>query len=190
VARYILIPMARGWFANLSDADVAYLGGTSLALLFVLVALLTLLWRRCSKAQARIYDAEPAHAAEYDTLRVFVHAHDQEVRPQLLCEARLVGSRCPLPYALFELTAHRFSLAHVQAELEVQTDAWNSYEELRELVVDAVPNMFRATDELTLEYQNTHARWTRVKLRTPVDTVKAARGARITVAPPSKSPRR
>ena len=35
-------------------------------------------------------------------------------------------------------------VAHDQeAELEVQTDAWSSYEELRELVVDAVPNMFR-----------------------------------------------
>ena len=42
-------------------------------------------------------------------------------------------------------------VAHDQeAELEVQTDAWSSYEELRELVVDAVPNMFRdSNDPLT-----------------------------------------
>ena len=154
---------------------------------FVLVALLTLLCRRCSKAQARIYDTEPAHAEEYDTLRVFVHAHDQEVRPQLLREARLVGSHCPLLYALIELTAHRFSRAHVQAELEVQTDAWNSYEELRELVVDAVPNMFRDTDELTLEYKDERQRWVRVKMKTPVDAVKASRCARITAARSSSS---
>ena len=51
-------------------------------------------------------------------------------------------------------------VAHDQeAELEVQTDAWSSYEELRELVVDAVPNMFMDTDELTLEYKNEHSRW-------------------------------
>merc|ERR1711988_844970 len=73
-------------------------------------------------------------------------------------------------------------VAHDQeAELEVQTDAWNSYEELRELVVDAVPNMFYDTDELTLEYKNEHARWVRVKMKTPVDAVKASRCARITV---------
>ena len=57
-------------------------------------------------------------------------------------------------------------VAHDQeAELEVQTDAWDSYEALRELVVDAVPNMFRDTDELTLEYKNEHGRWTRVKMK-------------------------
>ena len=57
-------------------------------------------------------------------------------------------------------------VAHDQeAELEVQTDAWNSYEELRELVVDAVPNMFRDTDELTLEYKNEQSRWVRVKMK-------------------------
>ena len=73
-------------------------------------------------------------------------------------------------------------VAHDQeAELEVQTDAWNSYEELRELVVDAVPNMFRDTDELTLEYKNEAMRWVRVKMKTPVEAVKAARAARITV---------
>ena len=58
--------------------------------------------------------------------------------------------------------------------------------QLRELVVDAVPTMFRDTDELTLEYQDGRGRWNRVKMRTPVDTVKAARSARIVV--PSSSP--
>ena len=53
--------------------------------------------------------------------------------------------------------------------------------QLRELVVDAVPNMFLDTDELTLEYKNEHARWVRVKMKTPVDAVKSARAARITV---------
>ena len=53
--------------------------------------------------------------------------------------------------------------------------------QLRELVVDAVPTMFRDTDELTLEYMDGRGRWNRVKMRTPVDTVKAARSARIIV---------
>ena len=71
-------------------------------------------------------------------------------------------------------------LAHNrEAELEIQTDAWDSFEDLRELVVDAVPNMFHDSDELTLEYLNAQSRWLRVKLRTPVETVKAARSARI-----------
>ena len=60
--------------------------------------------------------------------------------------------------------------------------------QLRELVVDAVPSMFRDTDELTLEYQDGRGRWNRVKMKTPVDTVKSARSARITV--PNSTPKR
>ena len=73
-----------------------------------------------------------------------------------------------------------------EAQLEVQTDAFESYEELRELVIDAIPNMFLDTDELTLEYMNDRSRWTRVKRSTPVATVKAARTARIRLAPLSR----
>ena len=145
--------MARfaSWLASLSDADIAYLGGTLLALLVVLVAAIVLVARSCAPSQS-MRDTGPARADEYEMLQVVVAAHDQE------------------------------------AELEVQTDAWNSFEELRELVVDAVPNMFRDTDELTLEYKNEQSRWVRVKMKTPVDAVKAARCARITV-PPSRSGR-
>lgn len=53
----------------------------------------------------------------------------------------------------------------------------------------AVPNMFRDTDELTLEYKNEQSRWVRVKMKTPVDAVKAARSARITVPAPRGSSR-
>ena len=164
----------KSWLSNLDDTEFAYVGGSALALLVVLIAGCILLFRRLS-ANRRRQDIEPAFAEEYDVLQVIVHAHDQE------------------------------------AELEVQTDAWNSYEEvrlnatpgvhlqhclqpllrselcfgfsvqLRELVVDAVPTMFRDTDELTLEYQDARGRWNRVKMKTPVDTVKAARSARIIV---------
>lgn len=100
--------MARfaSWLANLSDSDIAYFGGTLLALLIVLTAGVVLLVRSCTTPggggyrSSRVQDSGPAYAEEYDMLQVIVVAHDQE------------------------------------AELEVQTDAWNSYEELRELVVD------------------------------------------------------
>jgi hypothetical protein len=166
----------KSWLSSLDDTEFAYVGGSALALLVVLVAGCVLLIRRLSASRRR-QDIEPAFAEEYDVLQVIVHAHDQE------------------------------------AELEVQTDAWSSYEEvrpiatldacprlvffsryltilcatpcvptqLRELVVDAVPTMFRDTDELTLEYQDARGRWNRVKMKTPVDTVKAARSARIIV---------
>ena len=99
--------MARfaSWLASLSDSDIAYFGGTLLALLIVLTAGVVLLVRSCTSPSAggyrssRVQDAGPAYAEEYNMLQVIVVAHDQE------------------------------------AELEVQTDAWNSYEELRELVV-------------------------------------------------------
>ena len=80
-----------------------------------------------------------------------------------------------------------------EAELEVQTDAFDSYEQLRELVVDAVPKMFRDSDELMLEYNvssGKRPKWVRVKLRTPVDAVKAAGSLRITAAAPKKSSKR
>ena len=123
------MPGVSKWLASLSDADIAYLGGTLLALAIVLTAGIVLLVRSCAgSSRGKVSDVGPAYAEEYDSLQVIVVAHDQE------------------------------------AELEVQTDAWNSYEELRELVVDAVPNMFRDTDELTLEYKNEQSRWVRVKV--------------------------
>jgi hypothetical protein len=141
------------WLMSLSDAELAYAGGTALALLIVVGAIIVLAVRSCKGGSSqpaymgRMGEIGPARADEYDTLQVIVQAHNQE------------------------------------AELEVQTDAWSSYEELRELVVDAVPQMFRDTDELTLEYLDRRQKWTRVKMRTPVDAVKAARSARITATP-------
>ena len=62
--------------------------------------------------------------------------------------------------------------------------------QLRELVVDAVPNMFRDSDELTLEYMTTST-WLRVKRSTPLATVKAAKAARVIVhEEPAKGRRR
>lgn len=77
-----------------------------------------------------------------------------------------------------------------EAELEVQTEAFDSYEQLREMVVDSLPEMFRDTDELTLEYQNARNKWVRVKLRTPVSVVKASACVRITAAAAAKAARR
>ena len=84
----------KSWLSSLDDTEFAYVGGSALALLVVLVAGCVLLFRRLSASRRR-QEIEPAFAEEYDVLQVIVHAHDQE------------------------------------AELEVQTDAWNSYEEVR-----------------------------------------------------------
>ena len=71
-----------------------------------------------------------------------------------------------------------------QAELEVSTDAFESFKQLRQLVVGSVPEMFAPSDELTIEYLNGRGKWTRVKMRTPMATVKAAGGLRITAHSP------
>ena len=94
---------SRSWFSTLSDTDVAYLGGSVLALLVVLVAVGILLYRRFSSARRLdSVSMEPAFAEEYDVLQVVVNAHEQE------------------------------------AELEVQTDAWNTYEEVRNVIGSTV----------------------------------------------------
>jgi hypothetical protein len=184
--------MAKGtfaaWLASLDDDDIAYLGGTILALVVVLVAGLVLLVRYCAAQQSMHanIDMEPAHAQEYEMLQVSA----QPQHPHTLCPLSTHTLHTIDP-PLCDMNGEQvIVVAHDQeAELEVQTDAWSSYEELRELVVDAVPNMFRDTDELTLEYKNEASRWVRVKMKTPVDAVKAARCARVTV-PPSKPPSR
>ena len=65
-----------------------------------------------------------------------------------------------------------------EAELEIQLDGFETYGELRELVVDAVPQMFKPDDALLMEYAD-RGGWTRVKTKTPVDVVKNARSVRI-----------
>jgi len=75
-------------------------------------------------------------------------------------------------------------LAHDQeAELEIQFDGFDSYEELRELVVDAVPQMFNDSDAILMEYADGDGGWTRVKTKTPVHVVKKAGSVRIKCQP-------
>lgn len=70
--------------------------------------------------------------------------------------------------------------AHDQeAELEVEMDAFDSYEELRELVVEAVPQMFNDSDALLMDYANGSGGWTRVKTKTPLQVVKNSRSVRL-----------
>lgn len=70
-------------------------------------------------------------------------------------------------------------LAHEQeAELEIQVDGFDTYEELRELVVDAVPQMFDDSDAILMEYADGKG-FSRVKTKTPIDVVKRARSVRI-----------
>ena len=72
-----------------------------------------------------------------------------------------------------------------EAELEIQPDAFDSFEGLRELVVDAVPQMFGDTDSIVLDYMGSGGRWQRVKTRTSLATVKASGSIKITVQPPA-----
>lgn len=65
-----------------------------------------------------------------------------------------------------------------EAELEIQPSAFDTYEDLRELVVDAVPQMFNDTDAILIEYADGRG-WSRVKTKTPVNVVKNARSVRI-----------
>ena len=74
-------------------------------------------------------------------------------------------------------------LAHEQeAELEIQVDGFDTYEELRELVVDAVPQMFDDSDAILMEYADGKG-FSRVKTKTPIDVVKRARTVRIKCQP-------
>ena len=74
-------------------------------------------------------------------------------------------------------------LAHEQeAELEIQVDGFDTYEELRELVVDAVPQMFDDSDAILMEYADGKG-FSRVKTKTPIDVVKRARSVRIKCQP-------
>ena len=75
---------------------------------------------------------------------------------------------------------------HGSAEFELQADELESFDEMRQLVVDAVPEMFEDDDEVTVDYLNGRGRWTRVKLKTPLDVVKAAGTVRITTNAPKR----
>lgn len=66
-----------------------------------------------------------------------------------------------------------------EAELELRADCFDSYEKLRELVVDALPGMFTDSDEIVLDYLNERSSWVRIKTRTPLSTVKAAQSIRM-----------
>ena len=70
-------------------------------------------------------------------------------------------------------------LAHDQeAELEIQIDGFDTYEELRELVVDSLPQLFNDSDAILMEYADGNG-FSRVKTKTPINVVKRARSVRI-----------
>ena len=71
-----------------------------------------------------------------------------------------------------------------EAELEIQPDAFDSFEGLRELVVDAVPQMFGDTDSIVLDYMGSGGRWRRQDADEPRDG-EGVRMIKITVQPPA-----
>ena len=76
-----------------------------------------------------------------------------------------------------------------EAELEVQADGFESYEMLRELVVDSLPGMFDDSDEIVLDYLDEQSRWVRVKTRTPLEALKSSGNVKISCRSSQKSSR-
>ena len=74
-----------------------------------------------------------------------------------------------------------------EAELEVRADGFDSYEMLRELVVDSLQGMFDDSDEIVLDYLDEKSRWVRVKTRTPLETLKSSGSVKISVRSSHKS---
>ena len=66
-----------------------------------------------------------------------------------------------------------------EAELEIRSDGFDSYEMLRELVVGALPDLFDDSDEIVLDYLNENSSWVRVKTRTPLVALKESGSVKI-----------
>ena len=73
-----------------------------------------------------------------------------------------------------------------EAELEVSPESFDTYEGLRSLVVDALPDMFDDSDELVLDYLGRRGKWERVRSKTPVDTIKASGTIKMSCRGPKK----
>lgn len=67
-----------------------------------------------------------------------------------------------------------------EAELEIRADAVDSYDKLRNMIVDSIPGMFNDTDELAMDYMDHRRSWVRVRAKTPLSVVKASANIRIT----------
>ena len=146
--------MTRGalssFLSDLSDAESAYLGGTVLALLVVCGA---------HRAPNLSLSLSFFHTAIESSVR---NTHRRVLYVWTVAGVILLMRKCnsrsqQRGYAIGPAHAEEYEMLQVivvahdqEAELEVQTDAWSSYEELRELVVDAVPNMFRDSTRLRL----------------------------------------
>ena len=167
------------------------LGGSAIAALLLIAALASLACRSCNSSLAETGGGQVANASEYDTLVVKVHAHGYDAELEISTDAFESYEEVRTPAQL------RASLSIIHpllrgAFLPLMCLASHvlhracpppcTHTQLRELVVDALPTMFRDSDELSLEYMvggsNT---WQRVKRSTPVATVKAARAARVVV---------
>ena len=139
-------PRPSSWLdADISETEFAYLGGLLLALAIALTAMIILCARRCARGAGGGLEGGLGGT------------RGRRARRDLEAPARADE---------YDILRVLVVARQREAELEVQTDSWDSYEELRELVVNSVPEMFRDTDELVLEYMNAQSRWMRVKMRT------------------------
>ena len=170
------------------------LGGSAIAALLLIAALAILACRSCNSYSklAETGGGLVANASEYETLVVKVHAHGYDAELEISTDAFESYEEVRAP-AKLHATVHDYVYpvhhppvapwcllaSHV---LHRACPPPCTHAQLRELVVDALPTMFRDSDELSLEYMVGRSNtWQRVKRSTPVAMVKAARAARVVV---------
>eukprot|EP00908_Phaeocystis_cordata_P014265 Transcript_25363.p1 GENE.Transcript_25363~~Transcript_25363.p1 ORF type:complete len:548 (+),score=32.15 Transcript_25363:112-1644(+) len=117
-------------------------------------------------------------AAVAVTAVLLVRARQRKLlRDELLAET--APTRDVSPSTLLQIMVHAKQQV---AELEVQAGAFESFEELKGLVVDALPQLFDEQDRgsLRVEYKDAFDRWVKAKARTNVMAAKAAGSIRLT----------
>ena len=77
--------------------------------------------------------------------------------------------------AVMEVSVHA---AGQVAELEIQAGAFDSFDDLGQLVVDSLPQLFGDRDvdpsQLVVDYRDPLGRWQHAKAETPIELAKAA----------------
>ena len=106
----------------------------------------------------------------------YMHLKLQAKREEELMAAALEMEALDVPPdAVMEVSVHA---AGQVAELEIQAGAFDSFDDLGQLVVDSLPQLFGDRDvdpsQLVVDYRDPLGRWQHAKAETPIDLAKAA----------------
>ena len=106
----------------------------------------------------------------------YMHLKLQAKREEELMAATLEMEALDVPPdAVMEVSVHA---AGQVAELEIQAGAFDSFDELGQLVVDSLPQLFGDRDidpsQLVVDYRDPLGRWQHAKPQTPIELAKAA----------------